>query len=58
MEGLEEGNGGQYCKILVNITNDQRGWLEEWTKVTGISKAQIIRDLIEEARRDTQSVVP
>lgn len=55
MEGLE---GSQYCKILLNITNDQKEWLEEWTRVTGIPKAQIIRDLIEEARRDTGSVVP
>lgn len=58
MEGVEENGGSQFSKILVNITNEQRGWLEEWSRSTGIPKAQIIRDLIEEARRDTGSVVP
>ena len=52
-----EGEGEvRYSKMLLNITDEQRRWLDGWSEATGIPKAQIIRDLIEEARRESEPV--
>lgn len=52
MEQQVESEQGQFVKLLINVTTEQRVWLDQQSEITGITKAQIIRDLIEEVRRE------